>query len=200
MDLNIQLWVAYLYCAEFLVESDEILRVSLSIEKYYKDLRVGDVVYNRIKQDILILWVLWRWNNHRTVAHCKLSSKYSCEVDVFVSICIGWRVGGLGRVRGITCKVYTTAIHCCCRTRGHWCLNKGASSNKLKAGMKVLQIAVLIPQISCNRKYGLYFWHSTVPILVCPNVLKFLTILPSKTSVEALLIDLGTDVGWCTMK
>ena len=105
--------------AEFSIENNEILRVSLSIEKNHKDVRVGGAVYNRIKQDGLISWVLWRWDNHRAVTLCKLSSKYSCEVNVFVSICITWWVGWLGRVRGITCKVYTTAKPCSYRTRGY---------------------------------------------------------------------------------
>ena len=110
-------------CCDFklcraLVKNNEILGVSLSIMKDYKDLRVGGVVYNRIKQDGLILWVFLGWHNHRAITHCKLSSKYSCEVDVFASISIRWGVGGLGRVRGITCKVHTTAICRCCRTGG----------------------------------------------------------------------------------
>ena len=90
--IRVQLCVTNLhyYCAEFSIENNEILRVSLSIEKNHKDLRVGGAVYNRIILDGLISWVLWRWNNHRAVTLSKLSSKYSCEVNVFVSICITW--------------------------------------------------------------------------------------------------------------
>ena len=141
-----------------LTENNDILRVGLSIKKHYIHSRVGNPVYNRIKEDGWIFWIFGWWYNHAVVTHCNLSNKYSCKVNILLPTFIRWWVGWLGRVWSITCKVDSTTNCCCCRT----------------------EIAVVL---DANKKHTWY-----------------LTIFPCKTSVETLLVDLGTDISWSAME
>ena len=88
--MSAQLPLQFTNLPRVLTENNEILRVGLSIKKYHMHNRVGDVVYDRIKEDGWIFWIFGWWYNHASVTHCNLSNEYSCKVNILLPNFIRW--------------------------------------------------------------------------------------------------------------